>query len=177
MEKRGSCQKKLAKTYNEAMLDIVERWKASGGVWPATPEEIALFAVNNKLYEQPKKDIVKQCARDIARTMREAHYTDPQGRKVRTLHAARYRKGDQDGQPKQEVLWDDIRTAKREHMENAFGLRRTQIVGDCWQLKTDADSYNENHPEYEPIQLVFDFTSDVEERNLPEEYEPGNLGD
>jgi hypothetical protein len=48
-------------------------------------------------------------------------------------------------------------------MQIAFQQRRQGIVGDCRQLKTDADSYSEAHPEQPPIQPVFDFTMDLAE--------------
>jgi hypothetical protein len=48
-------------------------------------------------------------------------------------------------------------------MEIAFQQRRQQIVGDCRQLKSDMDSYNQNHNVGKPIQMVFDFTLDLEE--------------
>lgn len=48
-------------------------------------------------------------------------------------------------------------------MTTALQQRRQQIVGDCWQLKCDADSYNENMKPTEPIQIVFDFTDDMAE--------------
>jgi len=48
-------------------------------------------------------------------------------------------------------------------MHVALQQRRSQIVGDCKQLKTDTDSYNENENAGEPIQMVLDFTRDVEE--------------
>lgn len=48
-------------------------------------------------------------------------------------------------------------------MEKAFAQRRKQIVGDCLQLKTDVDVYNDKHSEQAPIQVVLDFTTDVEE--------------
>lgn len=41
------------------------------------------------------------------------------------------------------VVWDDIRTAPRKHMEISFRQRRERIVGDCRQLSVDADSYND----------------------------------
>jgi hypothetical protein len=90
--------------------------------------------------------------------MREEYITDPQGRKVRAKHAARI---DQEGE--QLVLWADIRTASRSYMETAFKQRRNQIVSDCYQLKTDVDSFNENRSADRPIQMVFDFTYDLEE--------------
>jgi hypothetical protein len=51
----------------------------------------------------------------------------------------------------------------------AFQQRRQQIVGDCRQLKVDCDSYNENNIPAEPIQIIFDFTTDLEELELPED--------
>jgi hypothetical protein len=60
-------------------------------------------------------------------------------------------------------LWADIRTASRRHMQISFQGRRQQIVGDCKQLKTDVDSYNQNANDGAPIQMIFDFTLDIEE--------------
>lgn len=55
----------------------------------------------------------------------------------------------------------DIRTADPHHMQIAFQQRRRLVVGDCRQLKTDVDSYNENAEPSLPIQMVFDFTADL----------------
>ena len=60
-------------------------------------------------------------------------------------------------------LWADMRTATREHMEVAFQQRRRGIVGDCKQLKNDVDSYNDNFNSEAAIQIIFDFTDDLEE--------------
>jgi hypothetical protein len=50
-------------------------------------------------------------------------------------------------------------------MEKAFAQRREQIIGDCFQLKTDVDVYNGMTPAKTPkVQLVLDFTEDVAER-------------
>jgi hypothetical protein len=51
-------------------------------------------------------------------------------------------------------------------METAFQQRRQSIVGDCKQLKNDLDSYNENFNTADPIQIVVDFTDDLEEAEL-----------
>jgi hypothetical protein len=48
-------------------------------------------------------------------------------------------------------------------MEIAFQQRRNQIKGECHQLKSDVDSYNENYNKEQPIQAVFDFTNDLDE--------------
>ena len=51
-------------------------------------------------------------------------------------------------------------------MEKAFSQRRRQVVGDCLQLKTDVDVYNDQHHDADPIPLELDFTRDVEELQL-----------
>jgi hypothetical protein len=88
--------------------------------------------------------------------MRQEYMTDEKGRRVRVMHPA-----PEDGATG--FLWDDMRTAPREHMQAAFLLRRHQIVDDCKQLKTDVDSYNDAHSANEPIQMVFDFRNDLAE--------------
>ena len=99
---------------------------------------------------------MRHCARELAQAMREEHFTDSCGRRVRAKHPAKVvRNGEQ------LMLWDDIRTAPRIHMQMAFRLRRRRIVSECRQVKIDVDSYNGGHPEERPIQMVLDFTRDV----------------
>ena len=64
---------------------------------------------------------------------------------------------------RQTSFWADVDTAPRAHMQKAFTQRRQQIVGDCHQLRLDVDHYNDLRPDEEPIQLILDFTEDVEE--------------
>ena len=89
--------------------------------------------------------------------------TDRKGRRVRLLHPAPLQ-----GASEHTIIWDDIRTAPRPHMEMSFQSRR-QGVGDCRQFKVDVDSYNGAHPTEEPIQIVFDFTMDLAELEAAEE--------
>ncbi len=145
-------------TYNDQMLGIVEQYRAAGESWPASTRQIAAWGVERKILVPHPSSIVKRFADDIACAMREDYITDPQGRTVRAKHAARILK---DGE--QMTLWEDIRTAKPQHMQIAFQQRRQQIVGDCRQLKTDVDSFNETAKPIKPIQLVLDFTDDVAE--------------
>lgn len=144
---------------NEQLQHIVNRYIEAGEEWPATTREIAFWAMNNKLWEPQRGKILDICAEQLAHAMREEYITDLQGRKVRAKHAARI-------SGTQQVLWDDIRTASRKHMQTAFQQRRQQIVGDCRQLKLDVDSYNENKNDGKPIQLMLDFTLDIAEAEL-----------
>jgi hypothetical protein len=57
-------------------------------------------------------------------------------------------------------------------MRMAFGWRRRQVVGDCKQLKTDVDSYNENNTHNDFYQLVLNFENDVADSEQDTEYNP-----
>lgn len=152
-------------TLNKQLQDIVRAYIDSGQNWPATTHDIARWAVTKKMWLPQPSVVIDQCANQLSRAMREEHITDPQGRVVRAKHVARINKGGE-----QLAIWDDIRTADRKHMEIAFQQRRQQIVGDCRQLKTDIDSYNENRNSGTPIQMVFDFTLDLEELDAAANY-------
>jgi hypothetical protein len=145
-------------TLTKQLQKIVQEYMAADQPWPASTHEMAAWAVHNGLWQPQRSDVIDQCANQLARAMREEYITDPQGRAVRAKHVARKERGGE-----QIRLWDDIRTATREHMEIAFQQRRQQIVGDCRQLKTDIDSYNDNRNPDLPIQTSFDFTLDLEE--------------
>jgi len=145
-------------TYNERMQLIVREYRDAGGRWPATAKDIAAWAIQTKRWQQQPSSVIAQCADHVARAMREEYITDPQGRRVRAKHVAII---DKDGE--QLPLWADIRTAPREHMELAFQQRRHQIIGDCRHLKADVDSYNDNANTGPAIQMIFDFTLDLEE--------------
>lgn len=145
-------------SYKEALQRIANEFFSAEPGKPATAREIAAWALDQGLWQPQRGEVIALCARDVARAMREEYITDPQGRRVRSKHAARVER-----EGKQETLWADIREADRAHMEIAFQQRRNQILGECRQLKVDVDSYNENVAPAEPIQMVFDFTLDLEE--------------
>ncbi len=142
-------------TYTEQMQRVVARYRVAEQPWPATMKRVANWAIENNLWHPQRDSLIRQCAEELAKALREEYMVDPQGRTVRAKHAARF---DVDGE--QQVLWADIRTADRKHMEIAFQQRRQQIVGDCHQLKLDVDSFNENANKG-VIQMVFDFTDDL----------------
>jgi hypothetical protein len=137
---------------------LVHMYRDAGQPWPASTHDMGEWAVRTGRFEASRDFAVNQCAELLSRAMREEYVTDARGRRVRKYHAARSR---QEG--KQLTLWADIESAPRQHMELAFAQRRKQVVSDCRQLKLDVDSYNEGKPTERPIQIVFDFTVDLEE--------------
>lgn len=149
------------RTQAEMLQDIVRQYQTANQPWPATTRDMAQWAIANRLWAPKPSAIIDQCADQLSRAMREEYLTDAQGRRVRAKHAATVTRGGE-----QFVLWEDVRTAPHEHMQMAFQQRRHQIVGDCRQLKMDVDSYNENRQPTQPIQMIFDFTYDLEELAL-----------
>lgn len=145
-------------TYAEQLQKIWRLYEEAGMPTPATARDVAAWAIDRQLWEPRTADIISQCADDLARAFREEYRTDPRGRRYRTKHAVRITRGGI-----QYSLWADIDSAPRGHMERAFAQRRQQIVGDCHQLRIDVDVYNDGHSEDAPIQLILDFTRDVEE--------------
>lgn len=151
--------------YSDAIKDYIERYKREvrdDGL--IDPHELAGWAYKNGLHKPSVKTIIDVIAADIAQVFREEYRTDPLGRRYRAKHAATTKAGN-----KTLSLWGDIDdpAAPHEHFVKSFGQRRQQIVGDCYQLKTDADVYNDSRKPQHPIQVVLDFTLDVEELQHP----------
>ena len=144
--------------YMKQMQRIVAQYRIASEPWPAASKTIAEWAIQRGLWELPESAAMAKCAEDLSRAMREEYMTDAKGRRVRIKHPASVHIHGQ-----QLTLWDDIRTATRTHMHLSFQQRRQQIVGDCRQLKTDVDSYNDRNPYEAPIQMVFDFSMDLAE--------------
>ena len=145
-------------TYSEQMQALANQYLKETGLIEATAREMAAWAIGKGLWAPQPSALIRQCADEFARAMREEFITDPQGRRVRVKHMAIM---ERDGE--QIPLWADMRKTTRKHMQHAFQQRRQSIVGDCRQLKNDVDSYNENFNSADAIQVVFDFTDDLAE--------------
>jgi hypothetical protein len=115
---------------------------------------VARWAIENGEWEPSREDVVGLLTKELSRVARLAHHKDPQGRSVRTYHAAR---------EADLTLWDAMQTADRPHMEISFKQRRQGMVGRAKQWKTDLCSYNENYNPGPPLPYILDFTDDVAE--------------
>ena len=145
--------------YHQQMQAIFKKYQDQVSADPTDLRDVAAWAVREKLWEPRASDIYARFAGDMADALREEYRTDRAGRRYRAKHAVRKTV---DG--KQMSFWADIDSAPRAHMEKAFGQRRNQVVGDCYQLRVDVDHYNEVHQESQPYNLVLDFTDDVAEK-------------
>lgn len=151
--------------YGNQVKSYIERYQAEmGGDGLLDPHAVAEWAYQRGLHKPSMRTVVDAIAADISQFFREEYRTNGDGQRYRAKHAVRFKKGD-----KTMSLWADMddQKAPREHFVRSFAQRRQQIVGDCYQLKTDVDVYNSKSPEMQPIQVPLDFTLDVEELQLP----------
>jgi hypothetical protein len=146
-------------TYKEQLQRIWHLYEQKHGSVPSTAREAVQWGVQNGLIEIPEVDPFAKLAEDMATALREEYATDSSGRRYRVNHAVRVtQKG------VQYTFWAMMHDAPREHMQKAFIQRREQIVGDCVQLATDVEAYNDMKADQPPIPMLFDFRDDVEER-------------
>jgi hypothetical protein len=159
------------KTKAEWLQEIVNDYIDEGQSWPADRRTIAAWAVANKRYEATRPSIVDQCAKELAEAMRLEMEVDPQGRTVRAKYCAKISEMDDKGKSVQRTLWFG-RTAEPNLMHRSLQQRRNNVLGDCKQLKTDQDSYNENNKWGATLQLSFNFEKDLADLEHDTEYNP-----
>lgn len=152
--------------YSNAVKDYIERFKVEVGRDDALidPHELAEWAYRNGLHKPNVKTVIDAIAADIAQVFREEYRVDRFGRRYRAKHATTRKQGN-----KTLSLWADLDdpNAPHSHFVTSFAQRRQQIVGDCLQLKTDVDVYNEKRDPVDPVQMPLDFTLDVVELQQP----------
>lgn len=146
-------------TYNEQLQRVWRQYEDEHSHLAASARDVVVWGVSKGLLSFEHRDPFDGLAEDMSRAMREQMGTDSKGRRYRVNHAVRiYKNG------VQITFWAIMDFAPRSHMQKAFTQRREQIVGDCCQLRTDVDVYNDMHKEEPTLPLVLDFTHDVEER-------------
>lgn len=163
------------KTKNEILQDLAEEWRQEAGQTSINTSEVAVWMMRKKGWQPRPTDAVKLLRRELRIALREQFLTDPQGRKVRQKHPQRIYREVSDGTHEQLVLWHDIREASRPQMQAAFQQRRIGIVMDCYRLKKDVDSYNENWNKSVSIQLEFDFRDDMADMEHDDEANPDDV--
>lgn len=138
-----------------ALNDIVEQYKKAKGITNGIIDnhDLAGWALDQRLYKPNKQDEIKLAAEAFSRFFREEMRTDQKGKRYRAKHAV---KQSQNG--KNTTLWADLDdpNVPVEHFEKAFSQRRQQIVGDCFQLKTDVDVCNDKKGSQIPLSLNFE---------------------
>lgn len=151
--------------YANQVKSYIERYQVEfGHDGLLDPHAVAVWAYQRGLHKPSIRTVVDAIASDISQFFREEYRTYEGGQRYRAKHAVRSKIGD-----KSMSLWADMDNDKapRDHFVKSFAQRRQQVVGDCYQLKTDVDVYNGKNAAQQPIQVPLDFTLDVEELQLP----------
>ena len=146
--------------YSEQMQELFSQYQDEVGVEPADLKVVGAWALSKGLWAPRPMDIQSQFATDMAAALRGEYRTDKKGRRYRAKLAVT--KG------RQGSLWGDIDTSPRKHVEKSVGQRRKQVVGDCHQLRLDVDHWNDANTGQEQLELILDFTDDVEEMLISE---------
>ncbi len=158
-------------TKTEKLQQAWHRYDSDNEHAPTSTRQATEWAVAAGLIELPEIDPYDVLADQMAQALRAEIATDDKGRRFRVNHAIRISKSGV-----QYTFWGTLGYSPHEHMEKAFGQRRDQIIGDCVQLKTDVDVYNDmNRGKRPEIQLVLNFVEDVAEREAqkPLKKKPG----
>jgi hypothetical protein len=148
----------------QPLLDIRDKYRAAGMPWPPKVRDIAIWAIEEGLWEPPTELAISKCTADMSKALKEEHHTDLQGRKgVRTNIAALLPYFDEDHNEKQGWFWDDIRTCSEDHLLAAFKQHREGVISDAKSLQRQMDSANDNNPNLagRPIRMLWDLSEEV----------------
>lgn len=160
---------------------LIRQYKDAGQPWPASMRAISKWAIDSGTYS-PKFDRYTSLAQKLSNAARLDMTTDPQGRKVRKLHAipesqiedenviAAIDEPSASGRPR--YFWKELEEVTPPEMHASLSLRRSHAKGECRQIKTDMDSFNDNRiGDCEPIDMSFNFDVDFEEDSMPATFE------
>ena len=159
--------------YAQKMQQIFDQYRQEVSSAPVDLKEVGAWAIGKGLWQPRPADIAASFAREMAEALREEVKIDKDGRRHRAKIPARTIT--KDGAPL--FVWADIDDAPRAHVEKNIAQTRRQIVGDSFQLRLIVDHYNSTHPDKSPLQLVLDFTDDVEEQLIAKGLKGDDDGD
>lgn len=148
-------------TRTEELQNLIQLYKSETGEKAIDMDLVADWAIRKGVSGPKPKTARELLAAQFAQAAREEHRRDPDtGWSYRANHALRGTKVD----GRQYTLWVDIEEATRPQMHMSLTNRRQQMIGDGTQLKIDEKIWNARNPNEEPLQMIMDFTDDVEER-------------
>lgn len=148
-------------TKNERYQALMQLYKSETGNKVIDMEGLADWCIQRGVTLPRPKSARELLVAQLSDAARAEYKQDPKtGLSYRVNHALRVSRKD----GRQTTLWVDIDDATRSQMLLSLTNRRQQMVGDAVHLKIDEMIWNDHHPEENPIQLVMDFSEDVEER-------------
>lgn len=161
------------------MLFLVEKYKDAfpAETLPLNPKKVAQWAYDSGMWKPREVEPREILRRKLCRALRHSYIIDPQGREVRANYATVEEVMTADG-PKRMSRFYPTFKAPPEVVRQGLALDRRQALATVQQMKLDFDSYNDNNEfgtTLPPLDL--NFNRDIEEMNLPAEYDPDPYGD
>lgn len=148
----------------EDLKKWTNEYLAAGNKKEYTSREVSEWAIREKRLSLSPEKLITIIAEEFARVWKEELFTDPSGNRVRLRHARK-----QDIEGKQGTLWENYHTISRENLELSLTQHRAQVVGELTRMDDIAQSYNKHRNTGEPIQIPFDFRSDIVEHRAIKE--------
>jgi hypothetical protein len=160
----------MATSYKQRMFDLTQEWAIETGAEVIDVDAASDWALAKKKYQRVPISAKQQCMADMRRALQQSRYTDPQGIKVRSMHAVRNYKGEQLEFPS--TIWIDVRTAKPELMQEALQQEFDGMANDVKRHAIEKQSYDLNNP-YGATLLPFDydFTPQAEDAKMSGVYD------
>lgn len=144
---------------------IIALYRIKTGETELDPKKMADFAVKHGVELPRPKDPLEILAHEISVAAREELRRDEKTKRTyRAYHSLPIEHAD--GQVS--FVFVDIEDATRPQMDRSLKKRREQMIGDAVRISDDADRWNSQHPDLEPIQIELDFGPDVEWRKAAE---------
>ncbi len=145
---------------------IIALYRLMTGETELDPKKMAEFALKKGVELPRPKDPLELLAREISVAAREELRRDEKTKRpYRAYHSLPIQHPD--GQVS--FIFVDIEDATRPQMHRSLTKRREQMVGDAVHLIYDADRWNSQHSDLEPIQIPLDFGPDVEWRKATDD--------
>ncbi len=159
-------QVQFAKSRNDLLPAIFNEYCSVHGIQTADLYSVFIWALENKKWEASTRSLWSQFRQEMSRALCEDRIVDPQGRSVRRYHAAKTEDGENSG-----YLWGAIFEAPPDHMQRSLQQRRHRIAKMTIRHKQDTDSYNDNNVHGAQLSFEYDFRADIEESEMPTEYD------
>jgi len=152
-----------AKTYAEQLEDLTEQYLDETKVKSYTLEDVALWAIDKRLWQPYPRDIRKILQEHLRKALGSIHREDPQGRSVRAHHAVPLLRD------KQTVFeWFKPENMDYDQMLASYRYRRGLAKNDVKQCFNDTTSWNENYSDGKLVDQDYDFNKDLLDDSAPD---------
>ena len=157
--------------FKDQVLRAWDEWETQTAVSANNPDDFVEWALaKSKLAPQPR-DIRRLLRSQVMDALRQAVRTDEEGITYRAKQCVRISE-----EGVQMTLVFDSDKATYNLQSKASAQQRKAIVNDIYRAKSNADHFNNTHPEEKQIKFVLDFTDDVAELDTEEKGRKPNGG-